>query len=252
MTQRILALGAMLAWATAASAQTIEFVPRTEFYMSAEYLGSDDHERFQWDANFGGAIDFVDYGRGRATFVANYQVVMGNEFKEFDPNQGNYILEGATSLRAGGVEAALVFHHLSRHLSDRPKRQPVDWNMVGGRVQRAFATGAWRGDARVDLRGVVQRSLVDYRWEAVGGMRSVYTVRPRVGVIADVDVRVLGVDGSQNRGTQAGFRAEGGVRFDGRAGAVELFVAGERRIDPYPLEFGTATWLTAGFRLLSR
>ena len=39
--------------------------------------------------------------------------------------------------------------------------------------------------------------------------------------------------------------------FEGRAGAIELFVAGERRIDPYPVEFGVAQWFTAGFRLLS-
>jgi len=54
------------------------------------------------------------------------------------------------------------------------------------------------------------------------------------------------------RGGPNGFRAEGGVRFEGSGGAVELFVGAERRIDPYPLEFGTATWMTAGFRLLSR
>jgi hypothetical protein len=29
-------------------------------------------------------------------------------------------------------------------------------------------------------------------------------------------------------------------------------VAGERRIDPYPVEFGSATWIKAGFRILSK
>ncbi len=33
---------------------------------------------------------------------------------------------------------------------------------------------------------------------------------------------------------------------------MEFFVAAERRIDPFPVEFGTVTWLKAGFRLLSR
>ena len=42
------------------------------------------------------------------------------------------------------------------------------------------------------------------------------------------------------------------MRIQGRNAAVELFVAAERRIDPYPLEFGTVTWLTTGFKLLSR
>ena len=43
-----------------------------------------------------------------------------------------------------------------------------------------------------------------------------------------------------------------GVRIDGEKGAVELFLGVERRIDPDPLVFGTATWFTAGFRLLSQ
>jgi hypothetical protein len=65
-------------------------------------------------------------------------------------------------------------------------------------------------------------------------------------------VRRLGVDGSRDRGGQTGVRGEAGVRLEGSGGAVELFVSAERRIDPYPLEFSTATWVTAGFRLLTR
>jgi hypothetical protein len=64
--------------------------------------------------------------------------------------------------------------------------------------------------------------------------------------------RHLGTDGTQGRGGQTGFRGEAGVRFDGGAAAVELYVAAERRIDPYPLDFSTAMWATAGFRLLGR
>jgi hypothetical protein len=62
----------------------------------------------------------------------------------------------------------------------------------------------------------------------------------------------VGVDGSRDRGTQHGFRAEGGVRLKGRGALLELFVAAERRIDPYQLEFSTATWMTTGFRISSR
>ena len=74
----------------------------------------------------------------------------------------------------------------------------------------------------------------------------------RIAFVTDVDIRYLGVDGSLSRGNQTGYRVEGGFRFEGRAGAIELFVAGERRIDPYPVEVGTAQWVTVGFRLLSR
>jgi hypothetical protein len=33
---------------------------------------------------------------------------------------------------------------------------------------------------------------------------------------------------------------------------MEFFLAAEQRIDPSPLEFGTARWASVGFRLLSR
>ena len=244
---------AVLAAAVPAAAQapTVEFLPRSVFHMGAARLSSDDI-RFSWDADFGGEIDFVDFGRGRITFVGNYQVVMGDELKAFDPNQGNYILEGSASGRFPGVELAAVFYHQSRHLSDRAKTQPVDWNMLGVRARRAWIAGPMHVDARADVRGSVQRTLVDYRWELDARARADRVLRPGVGVLVAGSVRRLGVDGSQNRGGQTGYRVEGGVRLDGRAGAVELFVAGERRIDPYPLEFSTMTWVTAGFRLLSR
>ena len=74
----------------------------------------------------------------------------------------------------------------------------------------------------------------------------------RVAVVGTGGVRVLGVDGTRGRSTQQGYIGEGAVRLEGTGGAIELFVGAERRIDPYPVEFGAATWVKAGFRLLSR
>ena len=231
--------------------RTIEFLPRVIFHMGAEHLSGED-PRFIWDADFFGEVDLVDYGVGRGTFVANYEVILGDELREFDPNQGNYILEGSASYRLPGVEVAGVFYHQSRHLSDRPKMHAIDWNMLGGRLQTRRTLGAARLDLRADVRGVIKNSFVDYRWEVDARMRSDVPIRSRIGLLFRTDLRVLGVDGSRDRGTQTGVRAEGGVRIQGPAGAVELFVSGERRIDPYQLEFGTRTWSTFGFRLLSR
>jgi len=233
------------------SENKIEFLPRTQFHLSAEHLSSDD-QRFVWDTNFGGEVDFVDYGFGRTTFVANYQAILGEQVRNFDPNQGNYTLEGASSVRVGRLEIAAVFHHLSRHLSDRPKRFPVDWNMVGARVRTTATAGITHTDARVDWRGVVLHTYVDYKWELNAAVQNVHAFHPRVAAISGATLQVLGVDGTRGRGTQTGFRGEGGVRFTGRAGAVELFAAGERRIDPYPLDFTADTWFSAGFRLLNR
>ena len=231
---------------------TVSFLPRSAFHMNAEHLGGIDDPRFTWDANLGGELDLVDYTSGRFIFAANYQAILGEELKLFDPNQGNYTLQGALTARVKRVEAGLVFHHLSRHLGDRANTQPVDWNMLGGRLSQVFLVNGTLIDVQGDLRWTIQHSFVDYTWELDTHVRVDRLLKPSVGVLAAGSFRHLGVDGTAGRDGQNGFRAEGGVRFEGSGGAVELFVGAERRIDPYPLEFGTATWMTAGFRLLSR
>jgi hypothetical protein len=215
-----------------------------------EHLVSED-PRFVWDANFGGELDMLEYGSGRATFVANYQTILGSEFRAFDPNQGNYILEGSISRRAGALEAAAVFHHVSRHLSDRPKRFPVDWNMIGGRIAGSATRGPTTLRGRADIRGVIQSSYVDYRWELASEVAARVALRPGVALVSRGGLRIVGVDGSRDRGTQYGYRGEGGVRLDGRGAGLELFIAAERRVDPYQLEFSTASWMTVGFRISS-
>ncbi len=229
----------------------VELLPRTQFHMSAEHLSGEDL-MFVWDTNFGGELDVIDYRAGRASFVANYQAILGDEFRHFDPNQGNYILAGSTSVRTRAAEVAGVFYHQSRHLADRANRVAVAWNMVGARAQRRVIVQRARVDARLDVRGVIAKAFVDYSWEIEGAVRSDVQIRPGVGVLFGGTLRRLGVDGSQNRGDQTGFRGETGVRFEGRRGAMEFFLAAERRIDPSPLQFGTASWATVGFRLLSR
>ena len=259
--QRAFVALALLLCAGAAAGQTpngdkprpskVELLPRSAFHLSAEHLADEDI-MFAWDTNFGGELDVIGYGNGRATFVANYQAILGDEFRHFDPNQGNYILAGSASVRTRGVETAGVFYHQSRHLADRDNRVAVAWNMMGGRVQRTATVGRTRLDARVDVRGVVAKAFVDYTWETETAVRSDVQIRPAVALLFNGTLRYLGVDGSQNRGNQTGFRTEAGVRFAGRAAAMEFFLAAERRIDPYPVEFGTASWVTVGFRLLSR
>ena len=64
-------------------------------------------------------------------------------------------------------------------------------------------------DARGDLRGVFMKTTVDYSWELDAAVRSDVKVRPWIGLLAAADVRYLGVDGSQNRGNQTGYKIEG-------------------------------------------
>src|SRR5919197_1517791 len=93
----------------------------------------------------GGSLDVIDYVFGRGTMTVDYETVMGHEFRAFDPTQANYTLEGAFSARVGATEVAAALHHVSRHLSDRPKRVPVAWNTLGARVLRHVAAGGGAG-----------------------------------------------------------------------------------------------------------
>src|SRR4029450_12539841 len=116
----------------------VVFMSRTAFHMAAEHLSGDD-PRYVGDADFGGELDVVDYGSGRFRVEANYQVVLGEEIRSFDPNQGNYILAGYVSARTRMFEVAGELYHQSRHLADRPKEEAIDWNMLGLRALRRFS-----------------------------------------------------------------------------------------------------------------
>ena len=242
----------LLACAARANAQgTLQFFPRYDFHLGAEHLSQQD-PRFVWDTNYGGEMDFVDYGVGRLNFTANYEAMLGEQFRAFDPNQGNYLLDLSSSYRTRGYEMAALLHHTSRHLSDRFKRMPVDWNMFGADVRRDVRRGAVLIRPHGNLLAVLLKSNVDYRWEANGGVDLRVPVRPHVSAISGGNLRLVGVDESRSRGTQTGGRVEGGVRFEGERGAIELFVAGERRIDAYPLDASSLSWFSAGFRFVSR
>jgi hypothetical protein len=254
-------VAAIVLWAAAVPARAddgapsaplrIRFMPRYDFHISADRLSTDD-ARFVWDTNVGGEVDVVDYGVGRATFTGNFESVLGNQFRNFDPNQGNYLLDGSLSWRERSTEVAALFHHTSRHLSDRFKRSAVAWNMLGARVRHDITARKTTIQLKGDLLGVLVRNNVDYNWEAGGDVHVAVPIRSAMSLITSARLQLLGVDGSQPRGTQTGSRAEAGIRFAGEKGAIELIVAAERRVDPYPLEFSTLNWVSAGFRFVSR
>lgn len=236
----------------------VVWLPNYHFHLNMAHLSSDD-PRYVWDANYGGEFGIVAVGRTQLTFVANYQAGLGDEFHPFDPNQGNYTLDGVLSTRVKGFYVAGVFHHLSRHLADRAKRPPVDWNMFGGRVGATFKQNDTDIDARLDLFGTILKTNVDYNWEMHAGVRAHHRIYGTLGVMGAGTLRVVGTNGLANRGNQTGGRGEGGLRVSGKAATVELYLAIERVIDPYPTPLfnnigyaNTATFFSVGMRLLSR
>ena len=232
-------------------ASSPDFFTRYDFHLAANVLAIDD-PRFSWETHFGGDLDLVDYVVGRASVLADYQVILGDQLRAFDPNQSYYVLEASSSIRIPGVEIAGVFHHVSRHLGDRDKVFPLAWNVGGARALRRFEVVG----ASLDVYGgaglVVGHVNVDYSWTADLDLTIRRAMTSRVEIFAQGHGDVFGVDGTRDRGTQTGGRVEAGVRFTGRAGGLELFAGFERRIDADPLDFQAQRWAIAGFRLVSR
>jgi hypothetical protein len=233
---------------------TPQFLSRYDFHLSAAALAN-ANPRYSWDTHFGGDIDVVDYVYGRAATVMDYEAVLGNEFRAFDPNQGNYILEVSTSYRIKRTEVAAIFHHVSRHLSDRPKVIPVAWNILGVRVLREATVKQTTIDVVADFGGTTQRVNVDYRWSGNVDVAVRRPVAPRAAIFVHGTGHLMGVVPSPTlvvRGTQTGGVVEGGIRLIGEAAVGELFVGYEHRFDAYPLGFAPERWFMVGFRVLRR
>jgi hypothetical protein len=231
-----------------------DFMPRFDWKMSAALLNHPD-QRFTWDTHWAGDFDLFSYPKGRASFLADYQALLGSEFRPFDPYQSNYLLEGSGSVFAGRTEIAGVLSHISRHLGDRPKRLAVAENSLGPRVMRRFGTESTGAlDVRFDARKVIQRSYDDYN--AIEELELTYRrrVNPHATLYARGYGQLIQVDAAiARRDQQNGGRIEAGVRLRGsslQGPAMELFGGGEQMIDADPLDRVTRRWAYLGFRLL--
>ncbi len=230
-----------------------EFLRRADFQLSASALSTGD-ARFAWDTHWGGSIDMVDYVYGRAGIYADYEALLGDEFRIFDPNQGNYTLEAFASARVNDTaEIVAIFHHVSRHLSDRSKRVAIAMNLLGVRGLKHFTLGNSTVD--VDLEGgrILEYAFVDYSWVAELHLQVRHPLNEHVAVFARGMGQWVGTrDEFPERGRQAGGFFEAGLRLKGTGATMELFAGVERRVDADPVDRLPMRWALAGFRLVSR
>jgi len=238
----------------------VEFLSRLDFHLSVDSLSppkdtpeEQADERFSWDAHVGGSFDVVDLVTVRGGISVDYELVAGSEYRPFDVNQGNYALEAFVIGRIRQTEIGPILHHVSRHLSDRPKREAVAWNELGFRALHHFDEPAATIDVNVEGGYAVAHSFVDYTWLGQLDVLARHTITPRVGVFGRGRLQLFGVDEAvAGRGTQTGARIEGGARIGGRDGVMELYLGYERRVDAYPLDRVPQQWALAGVRLVGR
>jgi hypothetical protein len=229
-----------------------EFMPRYDFHLSADATASGD-DRFSFDTHFGGDMDLVDYKHGRGTILIDYQAILGDQLRPFDPNQGNYLLEVSSSGRVGTTEIFGAFHHESRHLSDRPKIAAIAWNVAQVRVLQRFKVAGATIDLRGDAGKIVQHAIVDYDWTADIDGRMTRPINSHAAVYARGYAETFGINHDvSTRGRQTGGRAEGGVRLIGSGGVIELFAGYECVVDADAIQALPLSWAFAGFRLANR
>jgi hypothetical protein len=231
------------------------FLTRYDFQLEANVLSGDNGREFRWDSHFGGEFDLINYVKGRLTVVGDYEAVLGSEFRPFDPNQGIYTLEPAVSWFVGDNELSFVFHHVSRHLSDRPKTYAIAYNAALGRYLRKFILSDRTSlSVRASAGKVTQKSQVDYTWTVDWDVVARHPMNPHlelfarsIGEVFGVNPVIRGRDSAQNS-----TRLELGTRVIGQKADLELFVGAEHRLDASAIDFVPVSWAIAGFRVVSK
>ena len=232
-----------------AAAETV-LLPDVSVHLLAAHYAPVDTD-FRWVGWIGGGAGLLEVGGVTAYFTADVETIIGNARRTFDANQANYHLEGGLRRRFGERhEAAIVFHHVSRHVVDRVKVEAVDWNLLGvrvsgrrpGRIPLAYTLGLGR---------TTLASLVGYRWEATGRLDAAVWAGEKTEAYVAGDARYVTVERSDAfpRGNFLDRAAEGGVRWRRGGRTLETFAAWQHRNDVFIQRPGTWSRGLFGFRI---
>jgi hypothetical protein len=234
--------------ATPGSAAPPAFLPDAFARLkAARYVPADDDQA--WTGWIGAGADLVRAGRVTMELTADVETIIGTERRTFDANQANYHLAFAARVAAGRYEVTPFFHHVSRHVVDRPKAQAVDWNMVGVRASVPLPDG--RGRVTLGVGHTIQVSLVGYGWELTARGDAVLVKRDFGGLYAALDLRHVTAEPVPEfpRGSFTDWTLEGGARFSSGPRSLDTFAAFERRNDVFVETPGARDRLLLGFRI---
>jgi hypothetical protein len=209
--------------------------------------------RFTWDSSVSVDVDVLDTRRWRLAFATDYEAVIGGERRPFDLNQGNYEFSGTASRRFGDVELGLLTRHVSRHLVDRENPPSISWNLVGAKAWHQRRIGQSIASGSIEYGWAMQQAYVDYQWITAADVTWRYLYSSQFEWVGRAEGRVIGIiDTPGARDRVCGGRIEGALRVNGRAAAVEVFLAYERRIDGFPTDRFRVRFTAIGFRLLTK
>lgn len=241
---------ALLASAAPARSQTqVSVLPDVSVHLkAARYAPSD--LAFRWDGWIGAGASLVRAHDTTVYFTADLETIIGGEKRTFDANQANYQLEAGVRHDWTDTSVAAVFHHVSRHVVDRPKTQAVDWNNVGVRATRRFRRGEDYARLTVAIDRTIQHSFVRYGWEfmARGDMDVISDPSGAAYVLAELRA-VTEPKAETGRGGFLDATIEGGYRFRRERRALQLFAAYEHRNDVFVESREARNRALVGFRI---
>lgn len=259
-----LACAALLGWATGAAAQVVGgprpvqtaprqlgFLTRYHVHTQAASLPDSGEAQFGWDTDLGVDMDVFDLGFARGSVFFNLETGIGAERRAIDPTQNNYTMDLSVFTRLPGGELGVTFHHISRHRADREHPGSPSWNMLGLSWGDRWRIGAFDVEAMGRWLGTITRSEVDYEQEVNAWIRVLRPLHARVALVGEIDGSAALVDESLfGRVHQYGGAVHLGLRFRGGAGAGEILVGRERRIDPDIFVRRPVRWTRLAFRFV--
>jgi hypothetical protein len=232
-------------------AADVELLPDVSARLEGSYYVPSE-DAFVWDTWIGAGAGLLRVKRATAYVTADVETILGRERRAFDANQVGYHLEAGLGIGAGRQLVVPFFHHVSRHVVDRPKTQLVDWNLIGIRVAGRFSPAfPASGRYSASVGHTVEWRTVGYGWELEGVLDLEVIRRSWGGPYVEIDVRFVTVDPQSRlaRGDFVDFLGEGGVRYARGGRSLEAFVAYEHRNDVFVLAPGVRDRALLGLRL---
>ena len=229
----------------------IGFLTRYHVHTQAASLAGIGEEQFGWDTDLGVDMDVFDLLFARGNVFFNLETGVGGERRAIDPTQTNYTMDLSVFTRLPRGEFGVTFHHISRHRADREHPGSPSWNMLGLSYGDRLRFGTFDVEVMGRWLGTITSSEVDYQQEANAYVRVLRPLTGRISLIGQLDGSAALTDESMfGRDFVYGGSAHLGLRFRGGAGAGEVLIGRERRVDPDIFVRRPIRWTRLAFRFV--
>ena len=231
--------------------RALGFLTRYHVHTQGASLRGTGEAQFGWDSDVGVDMDVFDLLLARGSVFFNLETGVGDERRAIDPTQTNYTMDLSVFARLPRGELSVTFHHVSRHRADREHPGAPSWNMLGLSYGDRLQLGTFDIEIMGRWLGTVTSSEVDYGQEANASLRVLRPLTERISVVGELDGSAAVTDESMfGREYLYGGSVHLGLRFRGAAGAGEILVGRERRIDPDIFVLRPIRWTRLVFRFV--